>query len=360
MTGVIGIILSLRYITLHLELWEGLFYLFMHIFIVYSGTPNIINLILSNTLRSNNVSPRFKISQKTLNRFNKKWVRGFHTSSKGRLIWVYDITKLSDNGGLVPGAPFKTKTICANVLKTTRNTVTLYLDSKKIFNNKWVFSSIELSKEQLSKYLIPSRVWEVITGELLGDGHISYDPVNKTLINGRSEFTFAAKILHYVNYLKFNVLAPICTSSSPTPWSNPKLDGKEPTQYWFSTKRLPAITNLYLSWYKEIDGKFIKILPFNIEELLTPIALAHLIMGDGYFTNGSVKICTDNFTKEEVLRLIEILYVKYDIKASINQRTNPGGAIKWRIRISKLSMDKLISLVRPYFIPEMLYKLGLN
>lgn len=83
------------------------------------------------------------------------------------------------------------------------------------------------------------------TGELLGDGHISYDPVNKPQINGRLEFTFAAKILHYVNYLKFNVLAAICTPSNPTPWPNPDKDGKEPTQYWFSTKRLPAITNLY-------------------------------------------------------------------------------------------------------------------
>lgn len=180
-------------------------------------------------------------------------------------------------------------TECANVLKTTRNSVTLYLDSNKIFNNKWIFSSIELSKEQLSKFLIPSTVWEVITGELLGDGYLSYDPVNKPQINGRLEFTFSAKILHYVNYLKFNVLAPICTPSNPTPWSrptplssltplsNPKMESKEPTQYWFSTKRLPAITNLYQLWYKQIDGKFIKVLPFNIEELLTPIALAHWI-----------------------------------------------------------------------------------
>lgn len=84
--------------------------------------------------------------------------------------------------------------------------------------------------------------------------------------------------------------------------------------------------------------------------------------GDGYFTDGSVKICTDNFTKDEVLRLIEVLHVKYGIKASINKRTNLGGSVKWRIRISKLSMDKLrISFdVRPYFISEMLYKLGLN
>jgi hypothetical protein len=51
-------------------------------------------------------------------------------------------------------------------------------------------------------------------------------------------------------------------------------------------------------------------------------------MGDGYFTDGSLKICTDNFTKDEVLRLIEVLYAKYGIKASINQRTNPNGAIK--------------------------------
>ena len=131
-------------------------------------------------------------------------------------------------------------------------------------------------------------------------------------------------------------------------------------QYWFSTKRLPAITNLYQLWYKLIDSKFIKVLPFNIEELLTPIALAHWIMGDGYFTDGSLKLCTDNFTKDEVLRLIEVLYAKFGIKATINQRTNSNGAIKWRIRISRLSMDKLISLVRPYVISEMLYKLGLK
>ena len=83
-------------------------------------------------------------------------------------------------------------------------------------------------------------------------------------------------------------------------------------------------------------------------------------MGDGYFTSGTLKICTDNFTKDEVLILIKVLHVKYDIKATINQRTNPDGAIKWRIRISKLSMDKLILLVRPYIISEMLYKLGLK
>lgn len=84
------------------------------------------------------------------------------------------------------------------------------------------------------------------------------------------------------------------------------------------------------------------------------------VSGDGYFTEGSLKICTDNFTKDEVLKLIEVLYVKFGIKATINKRTNSDGAIKWRIRISKISMDKLILLVRPYIISEMLYKLGID
>lgn len=39
-------------------------------------------------------------------------------------------------------------------------------------------------------------------------------------------------------------------------------------------------------------------------------------MGDGYFSDGSTKICTDNFTKEEVLRLIEVLENKFGLKAT--------------------------------------------
>lgn len=340
---------------------EGIFKIFLPLIILYFDSLCIylIKLIYLNTSHNNTY---FKVVKITIKTPHNKLIRAIHTNSKGpSYIWVYDFTKLSYNENcLVKGAPFKTKTGCANVLKTTRNSVRLYLDSYKIFNNKWIFSSSELSKEQLSKFLIPSKVWEVVTGAIVGDGHISYDPINKPKINGRLEFTFSAKILHYVNYFKFNVLAPICTYSNPTPW--PRMEGKKPTQYWFCTKSLPAITNLYQFWYKQIDGKFIKVLPFNIEELLSPIALAHWIMGDAYFTEGSLKLCTDNFTKNEVLRLIDVLYAKYSIKATINKRTNPSAPLKWRTGISRLSLDKLRRIfdVRPYIISEMTYKLGIK
>ena len=83
-------------------------------------------------------------------------------------------------------------------------------------------------------------------------------------------------------------------------------------------------------------------------------------MGDGYWNKGSLMLCTDNFTKEEVLILVNILNKKFDLKASINKRTSDNGNVCWRIRISNSSINNLRSLVSPFFIPEMLYKLGIN
>ena len=123
---------------------------------------------------------------------------------------------------------------------------------------------------------------------------------------------------------------------------------------------MPILSELHRLWYKEINSKYKKILPDGIEEMLTPIGLAHWIMGDGYYDDGVVKICTVNFTQEEVLKLIKVLENKFEIKSSINRRKNPNGNIVWRIRVRKLSMEKLIKLVIPYFILEMSYKLGIK
>lgn len=258
------------------------------------------------------------------------------------------------------GAPFKTKSECANALEINRSTVAAYLDADKLLYNKWIISSISLSNKELSKWVIPTRIWEIVTGELLGDGYLNYDPIKAPQINARLEFTFSSKILHYVKYLKYNALAFICTESEATPWPNYKTTGKETTQYWFSTKRLASLTQLYDTWYQEVNGKYIKILPLNIEELLTPLALAHWIMGDGYFADGSVKICTDNFTKQEVLILTKVLGDKFGIKATVNKRSNANGNVVWRINVSRLSMEKLTILVGPYLIPEMVYKIGIK
>jgi group I intron endonuclease len=60
---------------------------------------------------------------------------------------------------------------------------------------------------------------------------------------------------------------------------------------------------------------------------ITPQTIASVIMGDGYFADGCVKICTDNFTEQEVLDLIQVLFNKFAVKATANKRTNSNGKV---------------------------------
>ena len=211
-------------------------------------------------------------------------------------VWVYDIINSSS---LIQGSPFTTKTDCANKLGINRATIRSYLDTDKLYDNKWLFSSTSLTEEELSKWVIPDSVWVIITGEMLGDGHIKYDSFTPGT-RGRLQFTFSSNILRYVKYLKHVALAPICSKSEATPWPNPETTGKKATHYTIATKSLESISKLYGSWYREEDGKSIKFVPSNIEELLTPLGLAHWIMGDAYYSEKCTFICTDNFTKQDV------------------------------------------------------------
>lgn len=159
---------------------------FIGYFLYISGVKNTTYSTIRNSRKLN-----------IHNIFSKLNIRNTSKKPKKLLIWVYEINNSTGNQqGPVKGAPFKTKTECANVLHINRSTVTAYLNSGKLLKNKWIFSYTALSRQELSKWVVPSKVWEIITGELLGDGHIRYDPVNTPLINGRIEFTFSAKILY--------------------------------------------------------------------------------------------------------------------------------------------------------------------
>ena len=64
-----------------------------------------------------------------------------------------------------------------------------------------------------------------------------------------------------------------------------------------------------------------------------------------------VILCTESFTKEEQEHLITALYSKFGIKATLNKRVSNSGTESFIIIISKKTMDKLVRLVKPYFIP---------
>ena len=119
----------------------------------------------------------------------------------------------------------------------------------------------------------------------------------------------------------------------------------------FTTMQLPCF-NEFKEMFYELN---VKIIPNNIYELLTARSLAFWLMDDGSKHGDGLHISVYSFNKADVDKLMFTLQDKFNLKCSIhyNRDNRP------RIYVFKESMDHLITLVKPYFINEMLYKLGL-
>jgi len=217
---------------------------------------------------------------------------------------------------------------------------------------------------------LPQNLHDTLIGNMLGDGHLrkQFTPLQKKDQLGRPQtnrnayYSMTSKSYEYIMHLWSKYYFTICTKNLPRPWPNPKT-GLPVKQYTFQTKSYPELSYLHKLWYRWSDElkKYIKIVPINICDLLTPIGLAYWIMDDGYKSDNGVVLCTDSFTLDEVNLLVSVLKDNFDLIATINRKAKKGKLIGWRIRISGESenRDKLLSIVKPYFIPCMFYKLNI-
>ena len=211
----------------------------------------------------------------------------------------------------------------------------------------------KIPKQYKQEYELTQEQRDSIIGIMLADGFLD---------RGKPTYNTRLRIDHTYPEQKSYVLS-LRTLFAPLIASEPviitrKADvrtGKIYKSIYVRTLRFVCLNKYYDLFYKDK----IKVVPLNIEDLLTPIGLAHWLMGDGYLHNGVILICSESFTKEEQELLIAVLYSKFSIKATLNKRVSSSGIKSFRIRISKKSMNKLIILVKPYFISEMLYKLDL-
>jgi hypothetical protein len=81
-------------------------------------------------------------------------------------------------------------------------------------------------------------------------------------------------------------------------------------------------------------------------------------MGDGEAREYGLRICTDDFSVKEVVTLINVLYIRYDIQCSLYMKKSSTSLRKYpRIVIPSKQLKKLHKIVYPYFINEMLYKI---
>lgn len=209
--------------------------------------------------------------------------------------------------------------------------------------------------ERLSLYeraliKLPLETKEILVGILLGDAHI----VQRSS-TGNSRLVYAQTAVAHKEYFYYvlSFFLPFCTKDY-TPQSRIVVDNRSKKTYTaisFTTMQLPCFNEFRAMFYVSN----VKIVPSNIYELLSPRGLAFWLMDDGSRHGSGVHISVYSFTNTDVDKLMFTLQDKFNLKCSIHYNRDK----KPRIYIFKESMDTLITLVKPYFIKEMLYKLGL-
>jgi hypothetical protein len=79
-------------------------------------------------------------------------------------------------------------------------------------------------------------------------------------------------------------------------------------------------------------------------------------MGDRESRDYGLRIFTDSYTIKEVITLMNVLSIRYNINCKLFMNKIPTG-LKPRIIIPSSELNKLRQIVLPYFTPEMKYKI---
>lgn len=121
---------------------------------------------------------------------------------------------------------------------------------------------------------------------MLSDGWLSF--ASSTNKNARLGFKHSLSRSKYVWFV-FNSLSHYCSIYPYLTRST-----RAGNLYYgleFLTRSIPCFTELHNLFYVNK----VKVIPQNIYELLTPVALAHMIMGNGVYKSKGLTLCTDYF-----------------------------------------------------------------
>jgi hypothetical protein len=230
--------------------------------------------------------------------------------------------------------------------------------SLKRFIKKTLRLDPVLQKYRLMSEL-PPYLHQVVIGLLLSDGSIE----RPSLTGGaRLSVILGINTLPYLTHL-FKLFEPFTDSGIKHLEVKDKKTGKSYTTVRFKTTMLPLFIYYHKLFYvfdasTQDRKKNIKIVPDNIESLMTPVVLANLIMGDGNLKKGDniIRIYTNSFTKSDVEKLASAITNKLGIiSKAVHDRND-----QYMLTISKAQLEKVIELVSPHMHPSLRCKLGLS
>ena len=149
----------------------------------------------------------------------------------------------------------------------------------------------------------------------------------------------------------YNELASL-NSSLPLLSSN-FMKGKKFFSVSFQTRQLESLNEILDLLYVNKDGKSIKTIKPELLLYMDYVVLAHVIQGDGAKRNDGITLCTDNFTLQEVVLLLNILIIKFDISPTIHKEKN-----NFRLYINNKDLIKIKPFIESYFVDHFLYKIN--
>ena len=191
---------------------------------------------------------------------------------------------------------------------------------------------LQSKKNQLLE--LTQSEYDILLGSVLGDGYITK--------RGRIQIEQGSKQKAYLEW-KYEMIKRI-TSTRILIAERKTSSGIKTVSYRFWTKQY------FHSWRSDFYPLGIKIIPNEIETMLSPVVLAVWFMDDGFLRKeNAVAIATDKFSEEDLEKINRALLNRYKIEASIVSRG--------RMYFGKDATRKFVEIISPYVIPSMRYKL---
>lgn len=282
------------------------------------------------------------------------------------------------------------QTIRTNILSNKTQNITFKVSSLNLFYFRYFCTKDEMIKSLEQRPFSDnwktslSYLEQALIGILLGDGHLEKSSKG-VLAQSRLRITFAGKYKELANHiagifsehitskgLRYSEIKnrdtselyhriSLTTKVSPLFEFYHKLFYVNLSNLTDTATNLDSINDLKANTnknVKNIKNKYIKIIPSNIEELLTPVVLAFFICGDGNYhkTKQIIRLCTNSYSKKEVELLAKALYNKFNLESRLEHVRNN----QYILIIRKSQLPIIQNLVKDHIHPSMLYRIGVN
>lgn len=204
---------------------------------------------------------------------------------------------------------------------------------------------IEEYKKQLR---LTPRQREIIVGKCLGDGHLETENCGRTY---KLRVEHSAKQKEYVYWLYEAFKEWVRTPPQEKTQRLARFPDRVYRKYWFNTLSSGVLRYYAQQFYR--DRK--KVVPKQIERLLTPLALAVWYMDDGSVKSKehrTVLLNTQGFSAKDLAVLQRALRKKFLVHTTIRKQREGD-----QLYVVSESADTFLTLIEPHCIPSLRYKL---